>query len=796
LLGEVVAVIFSGTGADDEIQGAGDDDTLSGLGGSDTIYGDAGNDLLDGGDGDDFLRGQDGDDTLVGGQGNDFFNGGAGNDLVDGGLGASDRIVYGDAPGGVNVNLVTGLATGFGSDTLSGVEHVTGTAYNDTLVGDADTNWLWGTGGADSISGGDGYDLIGVGNGDATVDGGLGVDTLQFDSSTLTGPVNVSLALQGAAQDTGQGMMTLTGFERLDGTSYGGDTLTGDSAGNMLAGSGGSDSLVGGAGDDFLAGDGSSFIDPSGGVVVNPEVDDPDFAPAGNDTVNGEAGDDYIYGGAGDDLLNGGDDNDTVEAGDGDDTLIGGLGNDLMYGGNGVDVAVFSGGIDNYTINNFGGGGWQVDDGVGHDELNDVERLRFDDAFIGDNTTPEGTDATFSLRIDGTRVLAVADFGFTDADGDAFTRVTITTVPTGGTLTFDGDVVQAGDRFQTSDIADGYLVFTPSSTGSTAFTFQVTDNGPSGSNPNQDASPNTLTISVTNPPAQPDPEPTVITSGETGTSGSDTAAFSQPAVFSAGAGSDTVTGSTGGDVLQGNQGSDSISGGAGNDVEYGGADNDQLRGDEGDDYLSGDLGNDTLAGGVGKDTVMGGAGDDRVDGGAGESYLRGGEGGDIVVGGNDFDDAHGNEGDDTVSGGGGNDWVVGGKDNDVLSGDAGGDIVYGNLGADTCAGGEGDDLIRGGQANDSVSGGTGSDWISGDRGDDTMSGGAGADVFHTFSQAGVDIVTDFNFAAGDRVQLDPGTAYAVDQIGADVLINMGANNYMLLQGVQLSSLGAGWLFEA
>ena len=64
-----------------------------------------------------------------------------------------------------------------------------------------------------------------------------------------------------------------------------------------------------------------------------------------------------------------------------------------------------------------------------------------------------------------------------------------------------------------------------------------------------------------------------------------------------------------------------------------------------------------------------------------------------------------------------------------------------------------------------------------------------------FGATGVDIVTDFNFADGDRVQLDAGTAYVVDQVGDDVLINMGGNNYMLLTGVQMSSLGAGWIFE-
>jgi len=95
-----------------------------------------------------------------------------------------------------------------------------------------------------------------------------------------------------------------------------------------------------------------------------------------------------------------------------------------------------------------------------------------------------------------------------------------------------------------------------------------------------------------------------------------------------------------------------------------------------------------------------------------------------------------------------------------------------------------------------VRGEAGDDWLSGDRGDDTLTGGAGADVFHTFQQAGIDRVLDFSFAEGDRVQLDPGTTYALSQAGADVVVDMGGGHQMVLVGVQLSALGAGWIFGA
>ena len=104
--------------------------------------------------------------------------------------------------------------------------------------------------------------------------------------------------------------------------------------------------------------------------------------------------------------------------------------------------------------------------------------------------------------------------------------------------------------------------------------------------------------------------------------------------------------------------------------------------------------------------------------------------------------------------------------------------------------------MRGGQDNDVLFGGDGSDFISGDRGDDTETGGAGADIFHTFGDAGIDRVTDFSLAQGDRVQVDPGTLFTVSQVGADTVITMVGGAEMILVGVQMSTLTPGWIFGA
>ncbi|WP_374577306.1 hypothetical protein [Phenylobacterium sp. J367] len=206
-------------------------------------------------------------------------------------------------------------------------------------------------------------------------------------------------------------------------------------------------------------------------------------------------------------------------------------------------------------------------------------------------------------------------------------------------------------------------------------------------------------------------------------------------------------------------------------------------------------GDDTLQANPGRQAVNGLMGNDTITGTSGQDYLRGDEGNDRILGGDDFDDVHGNMGDDTVMGGAGDDWTVGGKDNDRLFGDDGDDIVYGNMGNDWCDGGAGADLIRGGQGSDQLWGQAGNDWLSGDRGDDTLSGGAGADIFHTFAEAGIDRVTDFSAAEGDRVQLLPGATYSAAQVGADTVIQVGSAQ-MILVNVQLSSLPSGWIFGA
>jgi Ca2+-binding RTX toxin-like protein len=132
----------------------------------------------------------------------------------------------------------------------------------------------------------------------------------------------------------------------------------------------------------------------------------------------------------------------------------------------------------------------------------------------------------------------------------------------------------------------------------------------------------------------------------------------------------------------------------------------------------------------------------------------------------------------------GADTVLGGQGADSLQGGQGGDYLSGDLG---------DDVLRGGQGDDQLLGGAGDDFLSGDVGADTLTGGAGADTFHISVGSGVDLVTDFNPAEGDRVLLEPGTSYTVSQVGADVHVDLAGGGELVLAHVQLSSLAGGWI---
>ena len=175
------------------------DDTLRGTTYTDFIYGRGGNDTLVGYSGGGSLSGQDGNDTLLGGRNPDGLHGGRGNDTLDGGdhgdgygfdtkCWGKDRIIDTLEPGsgefddnsvgfnGRSGGVIVNLASDSGpipevrskSDDSSTVnwdgdfiDDVSDSSGDDTINGNSATNHIYAfDGGTDTISTGDGDDLI------------------------------------------------------------------------------------------------------------------------------------------------------------------------------------------------------------------------------------------------------------------------------------------------------------------------------------------------------------------------------------------------------------------------------------------------------------------------------------------------------------------------------------------------------------------------------------------------------------------------------------------------------------
>ncbi len=280
--GDVFSSIENLTGSSlaDKLTGDGNANVIRGGDGSDTLDGGAGVDTVDysdrvtavslpltgaalaivtiGGAAQDSIRNFEnvidgaGNDTLTGdGGANVFFMGRGGANTIDGQDG-NDTIDYSASAHAISVTLngatpVTVTVDGDSSDTISNIENVVGTAFDDTLTGDSSDNVFRGGLGNDTITGGGGRDTA--------------------DYSDHTGGVSVSLAQDESLANSGSETDHLIGITNLIGGS-GGDNFSdgemvfndinyrfdGRAGDDTLSGGAGSDTLIGGLGNDSLTG--------------------------------------------------------------------------------------------------------------------------------------------------------------------------------------------------------------------------------------------------------------------------------------------------------------------------------------------------------------------------------------------------------------------------------------------------------------------------------------------------------------------------------------------------------------
>jgi Ca2+-binding RTX toxin-like protein len=243
--------VVNGSAPGNSIGGTEGNDTLTGTDSADRIEGRGGNDLIDA---------RAGDDTLDGGAGIDSMNGGAGNDtyIVTAGDVLSDSggvdTVFSDAswnlgPEFENLTFTGTAAANAQGNNLANV--ITGNDANNFINARAGNDTLYGMGGNDS------FDMSTGGTstyGNKYVDGGAGIDTVDFDGYARTG-VTANLATGGVTGggDAGAGSATLVSIERFIGGAFN-DRITGSNAANYLDGRGGNDTIDGGLGNDTLIG--------------------------------------------------------------------------------------------------------------------------------------------------------------------------------------------------------------------------------------------------------------------------------------------------------------------------------------------------------------------------------------------------------------------------------------------------------------------------------------------------------------------------------------------------------------
>ena len=331
---------------------------------ADAITGSENDDLLAGEGGDDTLVGNEGDDILSGGSGSDGLSGGLGNDNLNGGSGL-DTADYTGSSGAILARLNKGTVSDGdgGTDTLVDIENITGSGFNDVLIGDT---------GANVLTGGDGNDRLNGGGGADRLVGGNGNDIYTVDSAD-----DVVVELAGGGLDRINAFWNCTLPENVE-------YLVGKFCVNWAL------ELKGSSGNDRMSGTNKvSFADTLWGND-------------GRDLIHGMVGNDTLYGGAG---------NDRIFGQSGDDTIIGGTGRDRMTGQFGDDTFVFDFGDGRDRITDFDDRG---------DDLLDLTALSTDFAAVENQMMQQGLHVLIDFRNGDTILLERTDLASITSDDFLF----------------------------------------------------------------------------------------------------------------------------------------------------------------------------------------------------------------------------------------------------------------------------------------------------------------------------------------------------------------------------------------
>jgi len=763
------------------------------------------------------------DNQLTGNSANNILTGGAGNDtyVVDN---------TGDV---VNENANEGIDTVqsyLSSYTLgANVENLTLTGANMLGMGNELNNVLNASdSSADTLVGGLGNDTYVIDSADTVIENAdEGVDTIQIAATYTLGTAIENLVLAGNAAINGTG-------NNLN------NTLTGNSAANVLAGGLGDDTYVVDSGDTVVENtdEGIDIVQSSVTCALSANVENLTLtgALAINGTGNNLAN--VLVGNAADNTLDGQTGADTMLGGAGNDTYFVDVAGDVIteLANEGIDTVesavdyVLDDNLENLSLNYdlavngtgnalnnslFGGMADNVLTGLGGDDTLDgsygadtlVGGLG-NDTYVVDNlgdvvveNAGEGVDTVRStidyVLSDNLENLTLASFAAVQGTGNAL-----------------GNVMVGSSN---NNILDGAAGADTMSGGAGDDTYVVDNAGD--------------------------------TVSENSYEGNDTVLSSVS--FTLGADVENLT-------LTGSAAIDGIGNDADNVLIGNGAAN-TLTGGEGNNWLDGGAGADVMIGGVGRDTyVVDDAGDlvqetfystyygvDRVL--SSISYTLGTNVEDLTLTGSNAIDARGNEltnvliGNDAANvldGGAGADVMVGGLGDDIyvvddigdwvgeyldegmdsvrssitytlgvnlenllLTGNAGIDgtgngldnLIGGNAAANILSGGDGNDILQGGAGNDALVGGTGNNLLDGGADADSLTGSAGNEIFvggagndAIVTGAGADLIA-FNRGDGQDVITASTVADNTLSLGGgikldDLALRKNANNLILDTG--------------
>ncbi len=672
--------------------------------------------------------------TIDGGAGNDYIEGGPGDDTIVGGTG-SDTVSYAAAPALAVVDPVT-LATTLvgitvdlrqtgpqntvvaGIDTLSGVENIIGTLYDDTITGDVNDNVIEGLSGADVINAGGGNDTIVDVIGADTINGGAGTDTIRLraTSADLNAMTNAQLTnVEAIDASTSAGGVTVNLALQTEGFTFTGsafaDTFTGTAAADTIVGVVGADTIDGDAGTDTLrlTATSADLNAMTNARLVNVEAIDASTAAAGVTVSLANQTEGFTFtGSAFDDTFTG-----TAAA----DTIVGVVGADTINGGGGIDTIRLT---------------------ATSADLNAMTNVRLVNVeAINAATAAAGVAVSLALQTEG--------FTFTgSAFADTFTGGSGADTIVG---VVGADTINGGAGTDT-------IRLTGTSTALNAMLNAALTNVEA-----IDASTAAAGVTV---------NVALQTEGFaiTGSAFNDTIA--------GGAGVDTINAGVGNDTILGVVGADTIDGGVGTDTirltatsaDLNAMTNARLVNVEAIDAstaaagvtvslanqtegftFTGSSSGDTFTGTAAADTIVGVVGADTINGGGGIDTIR-------LTATSTALNALSNAALTNVEAVDASTAAAGVTVN--LANQTENFTFTGSALADTFTGGAGADIVNGGAGVDTLNGGAGNDTVRGGLGNDILTGGLGNDIFG-FDAAiagggNIDRITDYNVAA-DSMQL-------------------------------------------